>query len=187
MRKFVLLLACLILVNCSTNASGPRFENVPKEPLAQNQSRVYVFRDKVPYAVQAPHIVKAEIAIDGTVIGNLENGGFLTTDITAGRHSISATSASDPTIKYFDAAPESEIYIEVYDKTRMEGARAAGGAAEGALLAKAENGDVAGGMTRGALAGFFYSKNSDEGRIWGMDYITEQEALPRLRELSLSD
>jgi Protein of unknown function (DUF2846) len=186
-RKFVLVVICGLFGACATNASGPNFSELRTTPLGDEQARVYVFRDKVFYAVQAPYIVKAKILIDGREIGNLANGGFLVSKVEAGQHSISATSASDITIKYFYAAPESEIYIEIYDKTRMEGARAAAGAAEGALIAKAENEEVAVGATRGALAGFFYSKNSNEGRIWGMDYITEQDALPRLRELSLSE
>jgi hypothetical protein len=186
-RKFLLVAICGLFDACATNASGPNFTELPTTPLGDDQARVYVFRDKVFYAVQAPYIVKAQILIDGREIGNLSNGGFVMSDIAAGQHSISATSASELTVKYFYAAPESRSYIEVYDKTRMEGARAAAGAAEGALLAKAENEDVAVGATRGALAGFFYSKNSNEGRIWGMDDITEQDALPRLRELSFSE
>jgi hypothetical protein len=178
---FTLLTAC-----GSINASGPNFTELSTKPLAENHARVYVFRDSVFYAMQASYIAKSQIFIDGQIIGWLANGGFVTTDISAGQHFITATSAGDPTTKYFNAVPATNIYIEIYDKTRMEGARAAAGAATGAIISKAQNANVADGAIKGAISGFYYSKNANEGRIWGMDYLSQEEALPKLQRLALS-
>jgi hypothetical protein len=46
-------------------------------PLASGQARVFVLRDKVLYLAQGPGIGRPEVAVDGQVIGSLENGGFL--------------------------------------------------------------------------------------------------------------
>jgi hypothetical protein len=173
MRAYVLIVA-LLLVGCSTtNASGPKFSAADEAAGSPNQSRVYVFRDNVFYAMQAPYIVRSGIAIDGSPIGELANSGFLIANIAPGPHLISATSADDSTIKAFTTTPGSKTYIEIYDKTRMEGARAAAG-------------EVIAGIP-GAFYGFYYSKNTNEGRIWGMDYVAAQDALPKLRQLQLSE
>jgi hypothetical protein len=176
MIRSILAAAVLFLVGCttgSTNASGPTFGTADEAPVSQKISRVYIFRENVLYVVQAPHIVRSEIAIDGNPIGGLANGGFLVADIVPGPHFISATSANEPTIKSFMTTPGSKTYIEIYDKTRMEGARAGAGYA------------IAG--VSGAIYGFYYSKNSNEGRIWGMDYVAAQDALPILHQLQLSN
>jgi hypothetical protein len=203
-------LSLLLLVSgCVTNASGPRFDQIPPSDLSAGYGRIYAFREEVFYIVQAPHIVRPEVAIDGQPIGGLANGGFLTADIPAGRHAFTVVSRgplADQSVKYFDLASGSHVYIEVYDKSRMEGARAAagavggavGGAITGASQAASESDatridikvGAAGGSVSGAMAGAAYGfappAPEGEGRIWAVDLVRESDALYIMRGLSLS-
>ena len=43
------------------------------------------------------------------------------------------------------------------------------------------------GAANGAMSGFFDNKNYHEGTIWGIDYISEPYALPKIRKLYLSE
>jgi Protein of unknown function (DUF2846) len=202
-------LLLLLVAGCATNASGPPFDQIAQGMLAAGYARVYVFREKVFYVVQALHIVRADVAIDGRPIGGLTNGGFLTADVPAGRHVVSVASRgviADQSVKYFDVASGNRVYVEVYDKSRMEGARAAsgavggavGGAVMGASQASAEGeatrADIklgaAGGAVNGAIAGAAYGfappAPEGEGRIWAVDFAPEADALYILKGLALS-
>jgi hypothetical protein len=117
----MLLPICCLLAGCVTSASGPRFDALPKAPASANQARVYVFRSSVFYLAQAPYVARAPVLIDGGAVGTMTNGGFLIVDVVSGHHSITVTAATDQTTKGFDAAGGSEVYIQVYDKSRMEG------------------------------------------------------------------
>jgi hypothetical protein len=192
-----------------TNASGPAFDQFSQGSPAAGYVRVFIFRDKVFYVVEAPHIVRADVSIDGRSIGGLANGGFLTADIPAGRHVVTVASRgvmADQSTKYFDAANGSRVYVEVYDKSRMEGARGAAGAVGGAVggaVAGASQASSGGEATRpdvelgassgavnGAVAGAAYGfappAPDGEGRIWAVDFAPETDALYTLRRLALS-
>ena len=160
----------------STNANGPRFAEVPQSPVSTSQVRIYALRDKVFYAVQAAHIVKAQITVDGRVVGNLMNGGFLSVDVLAGRHNIAAASGSDETMKGFESLGGSEVYFEVWDKTRMQGARAAPAFFVGGYL-----GARVYGLIEGSL------REEHEGRIWGLQVLSREEAQEKFSRLSLSE
>jgi hypothetical protein len=69
-----------------------------------------------------------------------------------------------------------DVYVEVWDKTRMEGA---------APLAAGLVGGAAGGAIVGAVQGA--SREDSEGRIWGVNFVTADDALPVLRGLALSE
>lgn len=183
--KSLCIVACCVLASCATSASGPSFDAVPQTSIAADHARVYVFRAKVLYLAQAPYIARAPILLDGRTIGNLSNGGFLKVDIAAGRHSVIATAGLDQTGKIFDAPAGSEIYVEVYDKTRMEGARAA----PAGLAAGAVGGAAAGAQ---AFVGHIAQEAQDsaaigEGRVWGVNFVEKADALPILKGLSLSE
>ena len=75
-RLIVLLGGIFVVVSCVTSASGPRFSAMQQAPLPAGQARVFVLRDTVLYLAQGPGIGRPEVAIDGRVIGYLENGGF---------------------------------------------------------------------------------------------------------------
>jgi hypothetical protein len=166
----------LVLAACGTNASGPRFGELHEPPVSAGQVRVYIFRGKATYLAQAPSVVRAQIEIDGRPIGGLENGGFLTADLSAGPHTIAAVSGSDSTVKSFQATGRGDVYVEVWDKTRMEGA---------APLAAGLVGGAAGGAIVGAVQGA--SREDSEGRVWGINFVTADDALPVLRGLALSE
>jgi hypothetical protein len=166
----------LVLAACGTNASGPRFGELHEAPVSAGQVRVYIFRGKATYLAQAPSVVRAQIELDGRLIGGLENGGFLTADLPAGPHTIAAVSGSDRTVKSFQATGRGDVYVEVWDKTRMEGA---------APLAAGLVGGAAGGAIVGAVQGA--SREDSEGRIWGVDFVAPDDALPVLRGLALSE
>jgi hypothetical protein len=110
-------------------------------------------------------------------VGTVTNGGFIVFDVVSGRHSITITAATDQTTKGFDAPAGSEVYIQVYDKSRMEGvapalAGAAGGAVGGAIAAAAQN--------EAAMSG-------GEGRVWGVNLVAKADAMLILKGLSLSE
>jgi hypothetical protein len=199
-------LSLLLLVSgCVTNASGPRFDQIPPSDLSAGNGRIYAFREKVFYIVQARHIVRPEVAIDGQPIGGLANGGYLTADIPAGRHAFTVVSRgplADQSVKYFDLVSGNRVYIEVYDKSRMEGARAVGGAVGGAITGASQAASesdatrvdikvgAAAGSVSGAMAGAAYGiappGPEGEGRIWAVDLVRESDALYIMRGLSLS-
>jgi len=168
----VTTLAVAVLFGCAVSASGPSFSNLPQSPLTADQVRVYVFRDKVLYLAQAPHVVRATIAIDGRTVGYLANGGFLIADVPAGHHSVSAASAAYLTVRDFDVAPGSDVYVQVYDKTRMQGVP---------IIAAAAVGGVIGGAVVGAVV---FSGGAE--RVWGVDLVPKADAWPVLQGLSLS-
>ncbi len=134
-RHFALVLAAF-LTGCVTNASGPSFDAMSPPPLADGMSRIYVYREHAAYIAQASTIVSAHVTIDGLPVADLENGGFAWLDLPAGRHVISAQSGLDRTARRFYSAPGANGYIEVWDKTRMEGARFAAVVAAGAAAAR---------------------------------------------------
>jgi hypothetical protein len=186
--RVLFVLAGCLLVGCVTSASGPRFDTVQQKAIAPGQARLYVFRAKVLYLAQAPYIASAPILLDGRVVGSIANGGVLTADFPSDSrtvHSVVATAGSDQTGKLFAADAGSEVYVEVYDKTRMEGARAAPAA-------------VVGGMVGGAATGVraFVTSIADEarlaaalgeGRVWRVNFVTKADALPVISGLSLSE
>jgi hypothetical protein len=171
------IMATALLAGCVTNAVGPRFGTVPHAALAAGQARVYVFRDKVLYLAQGPGIGRPEVAIDGRVIGNLENGGFLTADVAGGIHTVSVGVRGAQTRRGFTATFGEQIFIDVYDKTRMAGARGiAAGLAGGAI----------GGIAQ-ALQEQQEAAERHEGPIWRVDQITAAEGLAIVQGLSLSE
>jgi hypothetical protein len=173
-NAIVATLAALVLFGCAVvSASGPQFSSLPQSPLAADQVRVYAFRDKVLYLAQAPHVVRATIAVDGRTVGSLANGGFLMADVPTGHHSVSAASASYLTVRYFDAVPGSEVYVQVYDKTRMQGVP---------IIAAVAVGGVIGGAVVGAAV---FSGGAE--RVWGVDLVPKADAWPVLQGLSLSE
>lgn len=182
-RWMILAAVAGILASCATtSASGPKFDPAALGPPAPGQARLYVYRDKVFYLAQAPTVAQADITVDGRSVGRLANGGFLTADLPVGPHVVAAASGADRTSRYIEIGPGA-VYVEVFDKTRMEGARALPAAAAGGLV-----GGAVGGALAGAAIGAAQSAQSDqEGRIWGMDQVAEAEALPRLVQLSKSE
>jgi len=213
-----IVLGCAVVLSlaaCANNAGGMKFDQLTQRQLEQGQARVYFFRDKVFYVVQAPHVVTANVSIDGRQVGRLNNGGFVTMTIPAGRHSFTIWSGTDrrernadfPCPCYtdwnLDVPTGSNIYFQVWDKTRMEGARAAGGLATGAAVggvggaidsaaggSNIRAGVVTGAITGGvqdAVAGFRGRVREGESRIWAVDLVGEPDALPLLLNLSLSD
>ena len=175
MRNIIVALLAVVCSGCAVNASGPGFNTVPRPPIAGDEIRIYAFRERVLYLVQAPHVVRAALSVDGRTIGHLVNGSFLIIDVPAGRHSVGAASGADQTVKIFDAPTGAEVFVEVWDKTRMEGvpalaAGAAGGAVGGAIIGAAQSASAAEG----------------EGRIWGVGFVSKQDAWPVLQGLSLS-
>ena len=217
MRRSILSpLAALLLAGCVTNASGPSFDQVTITPPTASQAVVYVFRDKVFYAAQAPYIVRSTILIDNQPVGMVANGGFIVANVGLGRHYIVAESGAERTIRYFDALPGHPVYVQIWDRTRMEGARAvagaAGGAAGGAVTggASALNADgtpadkravtqgAASGAVTGAIAGGAAGFRGDglystagfpgetDGRLWAIEFDGGPTALPILASLHLS-
>ena len=133
--KAPLLAACYILsiAGCVQNANGVRFNQISHDQPKQGQANIYFFRDNAFYFVQASYIVKANITVDGREIGGLKNGGFTTTTtIPAGKHTFTVWSGTDRTDWNLNVPAGINIYFQVWDKTRMEGARAAGGFVVGA-------------------------------------------------------
>jgi hypothetical protein len=206
----LIVLATLSLPACVKNASGVMFDQAPQTQLAQGQARVYLYREKVVYLAQAPHVVSAEIEIDGRLIGAIKNGGFIAVVIPAGRHQYSAGVGANQTTWYLEAASGSTAYFQIWDKTRMEGARAASGLALGAaagglggavdaatdtegpntLKPDVKSGAVTGAITggiQGAALGFRGRIREGEGRVWAVDLVGEGDALPVLKTLSVSD
>ena len=217
MRRSILSsVAVLLLAGCVTNASGPSFDQFAAAPPTASQDAVYVFRDKVFYAAQAPYIVRSTILIDNQPVGMVTNGGFIVANVGLGRHYIIAQSGAEPTIRYFDALPGRPVYIQIWDRTRMEGTRAvagaAGGAAGGAAAggASALNADgtpadrkaviqgAALGAVTGAIAGGAAGFRGDgiystagfpgetDGRLWAIEFNGGPTALPILARLHLS-
>jgi hypothetical protein len=175
--SFILLCCTLTLAACATSATGPTFSSQTPPAAPNGYVRVYLFRDKVLYLAQAPYIAQAQIAIDGRTVGNLANGGYLVTNIVAGRHSITSGSGAYQTTRVFDAASSGDGYIEIIDKTRMEGARMV---AEGAIGALA-----AGGNAIHKVSGAMDAISQDESfsgpeRVWDISFPSRADALPRL-------
>ena len=217
MRRLILSSGVVLLLpGCATNASGPSFNQFAAIPLAAAQDAVFVFRDKVFYAAQAPYIVRSTIPIDNQPVGMVANGGFIVANVGLGWHYIVAASGAERTIRYFDALPGRPVYIQIWDRTRMEGARAVAGAAGGAAGGAAAGGasalnadgtpadkrDVTQGAASGAVtgaivggaAGFrgdgIYSTagfpGETDGRLWAIEFDGGPTALPILAALRLS-
>ena len=185
MRRFffavILIVAYAAVAACAQNANGVRFDQIPRNQLKQDQANIYFFRDKVFYVVQAPYIVTANVTMDGQQIGGLKNGGFILTTVLAGKHYFTVWSGTDRTDWFSNVPAGSNIYFQVWDKTRMEGARAVNDALAGAWVGGIE------GATQGAEIGFRGRVREGEGRIWAVDLVGEGDALPRLENLSVSD
>ena len=186
-RSFVLLCA-LTVAGCATSASGPVFSNQTAPVAPNGYARVYVFRDKVLYLAQAPYIAQTQITIDGHIIGSLTNGGYLVTNVAAGRHSLTAGSGAYQTTRNFDAASSGDGYIEIIDKTRMEGARMAAEGAVGALAARGNAIQAAEGRRetrQDEVSGAMDAISQDEAfsgpeRVWDISFPLGTDALPRL-------
>ena len=121
LRLIHILIVCALFTGCSTSASGPSFESLPQQPIAAGQSRIYVFRTNEFYLAQAPYIANAPILLDGQPVAKLKNGGFVKLDVQAGPHSISALAGSDRSTRNVDAGAGTEVYVQLYDKSRMSG------------------------------------------------------------------
>lgn len=168
-----LLTTALFLAGCVTSPTGPTFSALPQSPVAADQIRLYVFRNKVLYLAQAPYTARAPVVIDGRVAGHVVNGGFLRLDIPAGEHLIAVTANADQTVRYFKAPGGSEVYIQVYDKTRMEGVAPALAGVPGSVAH--------------AIAQSEAAAAANEGRVWGVNFVARENALPILYQLSLSE
>ena len=177
------LIACLTVSACATSATGPAFNPQARQSAASGYARVYVFRDKVFYLAQAPYIVRAQIAIDGQIVGSLANCGYLVTSVAAGPHSITAGSGPYQTTRSFDSRGSGDGYIEIADKSRMEGARMAGEAAVGAIGSTTRQ-DAYASAISAALQDEAFS--GDPERIWDVAFPGRGEALNKLEALSLS-
>jgi hypothetical protein len=165
------------LTGCVSNATGPRFGGISQAPPAAGQGRVYVLRENVLYLAQAPYIAKPAVAVDGRVIGYLQNGGYLAADVPAGEHALIMGFGSEPTIRGFAVPPGGAAFFETYDKTRVAGSRAfVAGMAGGAI----------GGMTQ-ALQEQREAEERHEGRIWTLDPVPAPVALQKLQSLVLSE
>jgi hypothetical protein len=195
MRFLFAFVLAATLAGCTTTASGPSFSQQIQPSAPAGYIRVFVYRDNVFYLVQAPYVVRADITIDGRLVGSLANGGYLLTTVTLGHHVVTAGSGQYQTTQAFDARSAGDGYIEVADKSRMEGARIVGEAALGAansLSESALNGDdwkTARGSAYSAAANSAAQdemfSNSPE-RIWDVAFPSPQEALSKLQQLSLS-
>jgi hypothetical protein len=184
------LLFCTAVSACVTNAGGPSFIEAPRSGSDAALDRVYVYRDHATYLTQAPQIVRAQVSIDGKPIGGLANGGYFVATVASGAHYLSAASSNELTLRHFTAAPGQDVFVEIYDKTRMEGARAfvAGGIA--GPIGGAVGGAAAGGAS-GVLTGGLYSEASQpddqNGRYWDVEFRTRSEAIETLKVLRLSE
>ena len=112
--RFIISLAAALLAGCATNANGPAFNSQTDPTAPTGYARVYVFRDKVLYLAQAPYVVRTQIAIDGRIVGNFTNGGYLVTNVAAGQHAIAAGSGEYQTIRPFNAASSGDGYTEMH-------------------------------------------------------------------------
>ncbi len=177
MRTFqvMALVAMTTLSACAVSAEGPSFDTVSDAPPDLNTAKVYVFRDKVLYLAQAPYIARPQVTLDGSPIGDLKNGGFLSVNVSVGHHSLVIEPGPDQSRISFDLQGKSTAYLAVYDKTRMEGANAA--------LA---------GAAFGAVGGVIYTLSANattrnEGRVWHIEPLYPEDALPILHTLVRSD
>lgn len=170
MRAMFLLSCVALLAGCATaTPTGPRFDDTQHQAVGQNQVRVYIYREKVFYLAQAPYIASTEIAIDGRLVGHVQNGGYLELEVAPGQHTITAKAGDDRTTKPFGAVPQNAVYIELWDKTRINKNAFVGGAI---------------GATFDAVAG---AESPVEGRVWGVDFVTEPIALGQLQSLMRSN
>ena len=189
-----LFVLAFFLSGCATSATGPTFnsEAGPTPPLGF--VRVYVFRDKVLYLAQAPYIAQTQIAVDGHIVGRVANGGYIVTNVAAGRHSITAGFGAYQTSRDFDAASSGDGYIEITDKTRMEGTRMIVEGAVGALVARENAIQATEGrrqMRQDEIAGAMDAISQDESfsgpeRVWDISFPLSTDALPRLSLLRSS-
>lgn len=175
MRHFLILaLVAAGLTGCATVATGPRFSPLASPP--GNQSRIYLLRDKVLYLAQGPGIANPQIAIDQHLIGGLENGGYLSAEVSPGAHTVSVGVGDAQTIRGLTLAPGGTAFVDVIDKSRMAGARA-----------------FSAGLTGGALGGIAQALQEQneaaerrEGPIWRVVLIPPEEGIAILQTLSLS-
>jgi hypothetical protein len=214
-RQPCALLGCVIagfLSGCVQNADGASYAQLPHPLPGANETKIVLFRDKVFYVVQAPHVVSADVFIDNKLVGSIKNGGYIELTVLPGRHNFkvgAGTTAlgSNETMWNLNVPGGITAYFQVWDKTRMEGARAAEGAVTGTVggglagaAAGASNseslrdvktnvasgavgGAVQGGI-QGAIAGFRGRVREGEGRVWAVDLVGEAEAMPALTQLA---
>jgi hypothetical protein len=193
MRAFALMFCVgFMLSGCATDATDPTFNSINQPAAPSGYARVYIFRDRVLYLAQAPYVEKAQITIDGHVFGNLANGSYLIANVASGPHSLIASSGSYQTAMTFVAAPSGDGFIEISDRTRMEGARMAVEGAVGALAAR--NNAVQAGEGRyqtrqdeinGAANAISQDQSfSGADRVWAISFPAESDALPRLQSLA---
>jgi hypothetical protein len=194
-HRFFLLALAATVAACSVAVTGPRFSEQPLQVAPQGFTRAYIFRDKRFYLAQASYVARPQVARDDQPIGSLPNGSYLAANISAGRHSVTVGAGDYRTVRYFDARANGNGFIEITDKSRMEGARIAGEAATGAAASMAdsvENGDGAKPMRYAAIVGAVDNALRDEAfsgspeRIWGISFPVAADAVNRLQTLSAS-
>jgi hypothetical protein len=183
----VIALSGAVASGCAESASGPVFSG--EAILQPNATHLYIFRDHVTYLAQAPYISRPPVVIDGRVIGTLPNGGYLAVTLAPGQHQITIGSGRYWTTSYFKAS-EGDGYIEVADKTRMQGARMVGEAASGAIDAELNAVQMARPATHyelvtGAISNIAENEPAlnDHERAWAVTYPPRPDALPRLSVL----
>ena len=52
----IILLFCLALIGCSTNADGPRFDEYSTRSPIGNETKIYIFRDNLFYYNEASYL-----------------------------------------------------------------------------------------------------------------------------------
>jgi Protein of unknown function (DUF2846) len=154
-----------LLAGCVTSASGPRFDETMQPTVAPNQTRVYIYREKVFYLAQAPYIAAGEVAIDGRVVGRVPNGGYLALVVAPGQHRITAIAGNDRTTRPFGAVGGSSVYVQLLDKTRINKNAFVGGAVGATFDAVTDN------------------SSAQDGRVWGLDFVVEDVAVGQLQTL----
>jgi hypothetical protein len=146
----------------------------------------------VLYLAQAPYVEKAQIAVDGRVVGDLANGGYIVVNVSAGSHLLIAASGPYRTIVPFIAASSGDGYIEISDKTRMEGARMAAEGAIGAFGAKVnavQAGEDRYQTRQDEINGAANAISQDQSfsgadRVWAISFPAADDALTRLQSFA---
>jgi len=83
MRALILCLVSLFLVSCA--ATGPKFSEIPAASVSPEKSRVYVYRQNVSYLSG----LVTPIFDNGSKMGELNIGGYITYETDPGEHTIS--------------------------------------------------------------------------------------------------
>lgn len=178
-----LLYLLFVVSGCgSTDASGPRFSSNfsrPPSPMAQ----IFVFRKRVSYAIQAPRVVRPVVFVDDQPIGELLNGGYVSTTTLPGRHCVVIGNPHDPTTNCFVAPPDISLFFEVSDKSLM---------ARVSVPAPAMVTDSIADPLRIPFrwiveSGEDQSRPQGEGKTWKLEAVVPAVALPVIRNLAQSN